>query len=494
VAPHVLELAKRTGPFLFEIEAGPDALALGGLAQLLKLASLAPAAAGVTLSERAAPSQVVVRRDGATATVPATLLSGDVAGIWAFALASAMPRAELATAAAKAVAELSRQSALRAVTDRMLEAKSTQEAASLMLAGITAGHGLGFHRAVIFLVDRGVVGPPELVGWKATGPASEEEAHRIWESLEEGAVSFERALAKAGGPSPLEARASSIRLVQGSSANDEVGLALTGSRSTFVRPDGPVAQALAKLDPASDFALVRLGARDHLLGLCFADRRFGDPHIDDERAAALELFVAHASLVWETLRLLKENEELARHDPLTGLLNRRELEARFGHERSRAQRAKTSLSFLLIDLDHFRETNNKKGHEAGDAALRLIGTILKEELRAHDVAARFGGDELGVVLPGAGSLEAALVARRIGDAAMRKGISISIGAAAYPDDTDHPDDLVSIADKNLYAAKAAGRGRACLSPDGEPLVFGDPPSAEEAAAADDLEPTTDGEP
>ncbi|HTJ80680.1 MAG TPA: GGDEF domain-containing protein [Polyangiaceae bacterium] len=480
-----MELAKRTGPFQFDVVTGPDALPLAGVAQLIKLGTLAPAAAVVTLTEHAEPTTVVVRRGDATAAVPASLLEGDVAGIVTFALVVATTPSDLAAAATHAVAELSRQSALRAVTDRMLEAKSLADAAALLLAGITAGHGLGFHRAVLFVPEKPVgSGPPELIGWKATGPATREEAHRIWESMEEGAVTFERALAKAGAPSPLEAKASSMRLCQGSSKDDEIGLAVTGAQSHFTRTNGPVAKALAKLDPAEEFILARLGARDHLFCLCFADRRFGDSKIDPVRARALEAYLAHGSLVLETLRLLKENEELARHDALTGLLNRRELEARFGHERSRAQRAKTPLAFLLIDLDLLRETNNKKGHEAGDAALRTTGAILKEELRAHDIAARFGGDELGVVLPGAGSLEAALVARRIGEAAWHRGISLSIGASAFPDDTDHPDDLVAIADKNLYAAKASGRGRACISADGEPLVFVESAATPEPSPSD----------
>jgi diguanylate cyclase (GGDEF)-like protein len=469
VAPHVVELARRTGPFTFEVAAGPDALALGGVAQLLKLSSLVPGSAVLQLDDSASPTTVLVRRGARSATVPAPLLAGDVGAVWRFALELVMPIEELSQATQRAIGQLSRHEALRSVTDKMLEAKTVEQAVAALMAGVTAGQGLSLHRAVLFIPEK--VGH-ELVGWKAVGPADQAEAHHIWESLEERGISFERALAKAGAPSKLEGIARMMRLSPGTVANDEVALALAGTQLVFERPDGPVASGLKRLDPAREFVLARLTAREHLLGLLFADRKYGEGRLDAELRAELGGFVSHAALVWETLRLLKENEELARHDPLTGLLNRRELESRLTHERSRAQRAKTPLAFLLIDLDHFRDANNVRGHEAGDAILRTIGHILKEELRAHDVAARFGGDEFGIVLPGAGSLEAALVARRIGEAAFRKDISLSIGASSFPDDTDHPDDLVSIADKNLYAAKSAGRGRACLSPDGEPIVFG----------------------
>ena len=189
--------------------------------------------------------------------------------------------------------------------------------------------------------------------------------------------------------------------------------------------------------------------------------------------------VDHAGLVWETRNLLRRVEELARHDALTALLNRRAFEERYAEERMRAQRANAPMALLLIDLDHFREVNNEKGHAAGDATLRAFGALLKAELRALDVAARFGGDEFVVLLPGAASFEAALVARRLGVAAHRRGISLSIGAATFPEDTDHPDDLLGLADKNLYAAKSAGRGRASLSSTTAPLVF-----AEEEGAGD----------
>ncbi len=469
VAPHVTELAKRTGPFGFEIAAGPDALALGAIAQLLKLGALAPTSAEVSVAESASPTQVVVRRGSRSATVPAALLVGDVGAVWRFALEAVMPAEELSQATQRAIGHLSRHEALRAVTDKMLEAKAVEQAAAALLAGVTAGQGLALNRAILFMPER--IGH-ELVGWKAVGPADEAEAHHIWESLEERGISFERALAKAGAPSKLEGIGKMMRLSPGTAAEDEIALALSGAQSVFDRPDGPVSPGLRRIDPAREFVLARLTAREHLIGLLFADRKYGDGRIDPDLRGELAGFLGHAALVWETLRLLKENEELARHDPLTGLLNRRELETRLTHERSRAQRSKTPLAFLLLDLDHFRDTNNLKGHEAGDAILRTIGVILREELRAHDVAARFGGDEFGIVLPGAGSLEAALVARRIGEAAFRKDVSLSIGAATFPDDTDHPDDLVSIADRNLYAAKSAGRGRACLSPDGEPIVFG----------------------
>ncbi len=174
-------------------------------------------------------------------------------------------------------------------------------------------------------------------------------------------------------------------------------------------------------------------------------------------------------LVRQCIQQFGEIEDLARHDPETGLLNRKELEARLAQERSRAHRAKTGLALMLVGLDDVPPGH--RGGEPGDSVFRAAGALLREELRALDVAARFDEGELAVVLPGAGALEAAHVARRVGVAAHERGLSLSMGVAAFPEDCDHPDDLVRLAGLHLSAARDGGRGRACLSEDGEPIVF-----------------------
>jgi diguanylate cyclase (GGDEF)-like protein len=168
-------------------------------------------------------------------------------------------------------------------------------------------------------------------------------------------------------------------------------------------------------------------------------------------------------------------DELTRSDESTGLLNRRELEARLIQERSRVIRQRGALSVLLLEPDPEAEDAPPRSRHAHlppeEARMRAAATVLKAELRAHDAAARLGPLELAVVLPGAGSLEVALVARRIGEAAARRGLSLSIGGASFPDDTDHPDDLLELAGKSLDRARTDGRGRAWMCGAEEPLVF-----------------------
>ncbi len=459
-------VVRRLGPIELLVTLGPDAAFFRTLPQLLKLGTLEPQSFALRSDTGAPATTVVLTREGERVELAWETLNDPFENLLLGALQRLVGQADAVTAAHELALELARVEALHAVVSTMLAAPKLDQALSAFLAGVTSGAGLGFHRAALFVLDpaRRV-----FVGAHAIGPADEAEAHRIWESVEAESVSFEKQLARAKSQSAFADRVRQVALV--ASEGDELARALAGHALFFSRPEGPTCERLRELDPAKEFVLAKIAVRDHTLGLLYADMRFGDGTVPAGVVSHLTAFIAQAGVAWETLRLLKEVQELARTDPLTGLPNRREFEARFTQERSRIQRSGESLSLLLVDLDHFREINNEKGHEAGDTHLRTVGKILRGALRTNDVCARFGGDEFVVLLPGAGALEAALVCRRIGVAAHRRGISFSVGAASYPEDCDHPDDLVGIADKNLFAAKDAGRGRASLAGESAPLVF-----------------------
>jgi diguanylate cyclase (GGDEF)-like protein len=137
---------------------------------------------------------------------------------------------------------------------------------------------------------------------------------------------------------------------------------------------------------------------------------------------------------------------------------------------SRYRRGGGTASLLMLDVDHFKAINDRHGHPAGDEVLRSIARILRDTLRQEDLPGRYGGEEFGVVLPGAGAEGAAVVAERLRkriEAALlerRAGIkaTVSIGFAEIgPQDVDCTT-WIARADRALYAAKAAGRNR-CVS-------------------------------
>jgi diguanylate cyclase (GGDEF)-like protein len=156
-------------------------------------------------------------------------------------------------------------------------------------------------------------------------------------------------------------------------------------------------------------------------------------------------------------------------DPMTGLLNRRALEARLKSEWRLAKRRDTQVALAAIDLDHFKQINDSRGHPVGDIVLQQLATIMKETARDSDAAARFGGDEFVILLPDTGWQGALAFAERLrrrvddftfGPPGSPMTITISVGVAlAKGSDPISPEELLKEADRSLYKAKQQGRNR-----------------------------------
>jgi diguanylate cyclase (GGDEF)-like protein len=180
-----------------------------------------------------------------------------------------------------------------------------------------------------------------------------------------------------------------------------------------------------------------------------------------------------------TRELEEVNRQLAeasRTDALTGLPNRRGFLELAGHELERSGRAGDPCNLLMIDLDHFKEINDRHGHAAGDAVLRHVASLLRVVLRAQDVVARWGGEEFIVLLPDTASAAAAGVAEKVREAlassrwehgGVVEGLTGSFGVAAHRH--GQPLELtIAEADRALYRAKEAGRDRVVgVAGDGE---------------------------
>lgn len=165
-------------------------------------------------------------------------------------------------------------------------------------------------------------------------------------------------------------------------------------------------------------------------------------------------------------------QELATHDGLTGLRNRREMQRILSEEVSRFRRYGKPASLVLLDIDHFKRINDIYGHQMGDEVLRWLGHVLIRHVRGVDVAVRYGGEEFGIILPETTEDEACEVAERVREAvrnltflsAHRPGakslelkVTISAGVTAVTESDNTEEDLVSRADQALYTAKRLGR-------------------------------------
>ncbi|MBI5160108.1 MAG: GGDEF domain-containing protein [Micrococcales bacterium] len=359
-------------------------------------------------------------------------------------------------------------STLQRITNHMLQSTDVDKALRTMLVGITSGFGLGFNRAALFVNDE-----HRFVGIEAVGPGDEAEAHRIWESIEFQDQTIDDFLdgpAGDGGDSRFQRFVQTLELGPTAADGDELQAALRAPVPQVFRSRSPVNESLTRMGLAPEFVLAAVRPHGRLLGLVVADNLYSGATVAESGLDDFAFFIDQTALVWENLELLERVDKLARTDDLTGLSNRREIEARLAEERSRCSRSGQSCSVMLIDVDHFKRTNDEGGHRAGDEVLRRIGLLLRNALRGHDLAGRYGGDEFLVVLPDTSRAHLVTAASRIGQLARKAGVSLSIGCATWPDDCAELDELVALADANLYLAKNAGRGRACFQ-SGDPVAF-----------------------
>ena len=176
--------------------------------------------------------------------------------------------------------------------------------------------------------------------------------------------------------------------------------------------------------------------------------------------------VAQAAPTLGNLRNLALAESRALTDALTGLPNSRAVFDTVKRMVAQAHRTTAPLSAVMLDLDHFKEINDTLGHEKGDQALATVGDTLGDSVRASDFVGRYGGEEFLVLLPDTGKADALEFAENLRLAVSRlhvpgteRSLTTSCGVATYPEDAADPENLLRLADRALYAAKAAGRNR-----------------------------------
>jgi diguanylate cyclase (GGDEF)-like protein len=257
-----------------------------------------------------------------------------------------------------------------------------------------------------------------------------------------------------------------------------------GLRGPRLGPCTPDIQALlfpGYPQPLGSVALAPLVLRDQLVGTlnqASLDPRHFDPntatdlleHLAAVTSMCLDNAVSRERLRWYGLM-----------DPLTGVANRRLFEHRLGDEIERWLRRGEPLTYMLVDIDHFKRVNDKYGHHAGDQVLQQVAELLGRDLRGADLLARYGGEEFTMLLPNTTRRQATAIAQRIcRNVAAHKfkiadgrtlSISISIGVACL-DDKDQLANrspsmwLFEQADKSLYSAKQAGRNRIAVAATG----------------------------
>jgi diguanylate cyclase (GGDEF)-like protein len=216
---------------------------------------------------------------------------------------------------------------------------------------------------------------------------------------------------------------------------------------------------------AGSIAVVPIGRDDTLIGclvICSPD----EGSITDDEARNVGLLGAIAANALEIVWEIEEVNRRAETDALTGLANRRRFDESLQRELSHSDRFGHPVSLVLVDIDHFKTVNDSHGHEAGDAVLRAVARMLADGVRGVDLCARFGGEEMAILLPqttAVGAFELAdRLRRRIAGRPIRHNesditVTASFGVASYPDVVPVRDGLFQAADAALYNAKHDGR-------------------------------------
>lgn len=197
------------------------------------------------------------------------------------------------------------------------------------------------------------------------------------------------------------------------------------------------------------------------------------PPLLETRKMVASTLGEQSALALANLRLRETLRSQSVRDPLTGLFNRRYMEETLEREIRRAERSGRPLSVMMLDLDHFKQFNDTFGHSAGDALLRELGTMLRANLRAGDIACRFGGEEFVLILPEAALDCARTRAEQFREAAKHLNVShlgeslgpmtVSLGVAAFPEHGTSGEALLETADAALYRAKSEGRDRVVVA-------------------------------
>lgn len=183
----------------------------------------------------------------------------------------------------------------------------------------------------------------------------------------------------------------------------------------------------------------------------------------------LSMFAGQIEMAVTIANLFEAIKQQAVTDGLTGLYNRRYFEENLSKEVTRSKRNGQPFSLIGLDLDFLKQINDKFGHAYGDIAIKTVADILKVNARSVDIAARLGGEEFSIILPGIASEGAMIAAERIRKAIEEKKletighITASVGVATFPDQSDNVEEIVELTDRAMYESKRKGRNRVTLA-------------------------------
>ena len=362
------------------------------------------------------------------------------------------------------------------ISNAMHKTLALDEILFIILTGVTSHSGLGFNRAMLFLLDSS---GKSLEGKIGIGPDNGEEAKRIWGLIDDQKLDLDDLVNSYTHTLETLSRTKFFNQVK----NFKVSLQEPeGGILAKVFNDGMPfhikkeslshfpADPLLSIFSSDEFVIVPLKARDKSIGLIVADNLFTKRSITKDDVRILTMFANQAGMAIENSQLYERTLVRVHKDALTDLWNHGYFQHVFDEEVRRARENMLYLSLIILDIDNFKTYNDTWGHQKGDEILIKISKIIMESSRKIDCVCRYGGEEFAIILPAASKKDTLLIAERIranieqqqfiaetGHPSQK--ITMSLGIASFPQNGHTKADLIRAADEALYEAKRSGKNR-----------------------------------
>jgi diguanylate cyclase (GGDEF)-like protein len=359
------------------------------------------------------------------------------------------------------------------ISNAMRTTLKLDEILYIILTGVTAHTGLGFNRAILFLVND----KEKLIeGKMAIGPDNTEEANSIWKQIEQNkmdlddlinAYKFSNGVIESRFNQQIQRLKIPLKEQSGGLLTLEVleGMPLHLTKETIKNYNNdPVLQILS----TEELLVVPLTAKDKVNGVILADNFITKKPINKDDIRMLIMLANQAGLAIENAQLYEKTVIRAHSDSLTELWNHGYFRYLLQAEFEKAKATNSALSVVILDIDDFKVYNDTLGHQAGDRILKELAQLLKNQSRKMDFVCRYGGEEFTIILPKTGKKETFYIAERLRqdienhafineEILPNKKLTVSLGLASFPDDGSSATELISACDKGLYQAKNKGK-------------------------------------
>ncbi|MBU1124933.1 MAG: sensor domain-containing diguanylate cyclase [Candidatus Omnitrophica bacterium] len=364
------------------------------------------------------------------------------------------------------------------ISNAMRTTLKLEEILYIILTGVTAHIGLGFNRALLFLVNER---EGTIEGKMGIGPGTGEEANHIWNLIEDEKMDLEDLInayktSNRVLESGLNRQVQNLRFSLQEKSENLLALAILEGMPLHLTPETIVNYknyALINFLNCEELVLIPLKAKDKINGIIVADNFITKKPITKDDLRMLIMLANQAGLAIENSQLYEKTVLQANTDSLTNVWNHGYFQYLLHRELDTARIAQRSLGLMMIDIDDFKVYNDALGHQAGDQALKELALLLKNQSRKMDYVCRYGGEEFAIILPNTDGKETFFIAEHLRenirklsfqhqDVLPPKELTVSIGIATFPGSGKTSSELISVSDKNLYTAKHKGKNTTCV--------------------------------